>query len=77
MHRETTDQAITALLGEIKQRVEQAGSSAAAALACAKSGNPEKGVEVALDLEQPLYEASRLLDAASLLSRIRNEEESR
>ena len=37
------------------------------------AGNVEKGVEAALDIEQPVYEAGRLLDAASLINRLANE----
>ena len=37
--------------------------------ACAGAGFHEKGLEVALDIEQPLYEATTLLNAASLLNR--------
>lgn len=43
---------------------------ATAAVACAEAGNVDKGVEIALDIEQLAYEAGRLLDAASLLNRL-------
>ena len=38
--------------------------------ACASAGFHEKGLEVALDIEQVLYEATTLLNAASLINRI-------
>ena len=41
-----------------------------AADACAGAGFHEKGLEVALDIEQLLYEATTLLNAASLINRI-------
>ena len=36
---------------------------------CAEAGNPEKGVEVVLDVEQLIYEATTLLNGASLINR--------
>jgi hypothetical protein len=41
---------------------------AKAADACAGAGNAEKGVQVALDVEPLLHEATRLLDAATLIN---------
>jgi hypothetical protein len=41
-----------------------------AADACASAGFHEKGLEVALDTEQLLYEATTLLNSASLINRI-------
>ena len=34
------------------------------------TGNIEKGVEIALDIEQLIYEVNTLLNAASLVNRI-------
>jgi hypothetical protein len=51
-----------------------AASIAKAANACAEAGNADKGVHVALDIEQLCYEATRLLDAASLINRLTKEE---
>jgi len=45
-------------------------SSRPPADACAGAGFHEKGLEVALDIEQLLYEATTLLNAASLINRI-------
>jgi hypothetical protein len=44
--------------------------AAKAAEACADAGSAERGVEVALDTEQLLYEATTFLNAASLIKRI-------
>jgi hypothetical protein len=55
---------------EMRQRLEQATSIAKAAEACAENGNTEKGIEIALDLEQLIYEVNTLLNAASMLKRI-------
>ena len=70
MDRPTLEAAIKTCLREISTRLEQATSIGKVAEACADAGNVDKGVEVALDIEQLAYEASRLLDAASLLNRI-------
>jgi hypothetical protein len=70
MDRVTMESAIKLCLQEISQRLEQAASISKAATACAHAGNVDKGVEVALDIEQLAYEASRLLDSASLLNRL-------
>lgn len=55
--------AIKVYLKEIHTRLDEAASIAKAADAGA--GNADKGVGVALDIEQLIYEATRLLDAAS------------
>ncbi len=65
--------AIKVYLKEIYSRLEEAASIAKAADACAEAGNADKGVHVALDIEQLVYEATRLLDAASLLNRLAKE----
>ena len=38
-----------------------------------KPANPDKGVHVVMDIEQLVYEATRLLDAATLLNRLAKE----
>ena len=43
---------------------------AKAAETCADVGNIEKAVEIALDVEQLIYEVNTLLNAASLMNRI-------
>lgn len=57
-------------LSELRHRLEEAASIAKAADACSGAGNPAKAVEIALDVEQLIYEAGTLLNAASLLNRI-------
>jgi hypothetical protein len=61
---------IKAHLTEIRNRLDKAAGIGRAADACAGAGFHEKGLEVALDIEQPLYEATMLLNAASLINRI-------
>jgi hypothetical protein len=62
--------AISEFLKGIRERLDQAASIARAAEACADAGNPGKGVEVILDVEQLLYEAATLVNGASLINRL-------
>ncbi|WP_166300758.1 hypothetical protein [Bradyrhizobium sp. 2S1] len=48
----------------------KAAGIARAADACAGAGFCDKPVEISLDIEQPLYEATTLLNAVSLINRI-------
>jgi hypothetical protein len=57
-------------LTEMRQRLDQAAGIAKAAEACAKAGNIEKAIEIALDVEQLIYEVNTFLNAASLMNRI-------
>jgi len=57
-------------LKEMRDRLEQAASIAKAAETCAEAGNVEKGIEIALDIEQLIYEVNTFLNAASLIHRI-------
>lgn len=72
MDRIATESTITICLSEIRQQLEQAAGMAKAAEACADSGQVDQAVEVSLGIEQPCYEATRLLDAVSLLNRLSN-----
>lgn len=74
MDRTATEVAIKIYLREIRQRLDEATGIAKAAEACANSGQVNKAVEVSHDIEQLSYEASRLLDAASLLNRLSKEQ---
>ena len=73
MDRTATEAAIKIYLREIASRLEKSTGIAKAACACADAGNVESAVEIVLDIEQLAYEASRLLDAASLLNRLSRE----
>jgi hypothetical protein len=68
------DPAIKAYLTEIRQRLDDAARIAKAADACAQAGSPDEAVQIALDIEQLVYEATRLLDAASLINRLAKED---
>jgi hypothetical protein len=68
-----TDQTIKVLLSEIHRRLDDAARIAKAAEACALAGSVAEGVSVSMDIEQLIYEAGRLQDAASLLHRLTRE----
>lgn len=70
MDQVAADTAISACPGEMRDLTAQATAAGDVALLCADKGNIAQAVEICLCIEQPLYEASRLLDAASLLNRI-------
>ena len=70
MDQNTLDITIKAYLAEMRERLEKAASIARAAEACALSGNVEKGIEVALDIEQIVYDVNTFLNAASMFNRI-------
>ena len=70
MDRNATDQTIKVLPSEIHRRLDDAARIAKAAEACALAGSVAEGVSVSMDIEQLIYEAGRLQDAASLLNRL-------
>ena len=70
MDANTLEVTIKAYLREMRGRLDQAAGIARAAEACAEAGNIPKAVEIALDLEQILYEVSTFLNAASMMHRI-------
>jgi hypothetical protein len=57
-------------LKEMRERLEPTASIAKAAETCGEAGNVEKGIEIALDIEQLIYEVNTFLNAASLINRI-------
>ncbi len=61
-------------LKEIHTRLDETASIAKAANACAEAGNANKRVQVALDIEELIPEARRLLDAATLMNRLAKQE---
>ena len=70
MDANTVEITIKAYLKEMRERLDQAANIARAAQACADAGNVEKGIEVALDVEQLIYEVNAFLNAASMINRI-------
>jgi hypothetical protein len=73
MDRVTIEPAIKIILTEIHSKLNEAARIAKAAEACASAGSVAKGVSVSMDIEQLIYEAGRLQDAASLLNRLSRE----
>jgi hypothetical protein len=73
MDRITMEPAIKIILGQIHAKLDEAARIAKAADACAKAGAVAEGVAVSMDIEQLIYEAGRLQDAASLLNRLSSE----
>jgi hypothetical protein len=69
----TIEPAIRILLTEIHSRLREAARIAKAAEACALAGSVAEGVTVSMEIEQLIYEAGRLQDAASLLNRLSRE----
>jgi hypothetical protein len=66
----TLETTIKVHLKEIRERLDHAASIARAAQTCTHTSNIETGVEIALDIEQLIYEVNTLLNAASLINRI-------
>ena len=73
MDHATIEPAIRILLSEIHSKLNEAARIAKAAEACAEAGSISEGVTISMDIEQLIYEAGRLQDAASLLNRLSRE----
>ena len=73
MNRATIEPAIKILLTEIHAKLTEATRIAKAAEACALTGSIAEGVSVSMDIEQLIYDAGRLQDAALLLDRLPGE----
>lgn len=70
MDNQTIEVTMKACLQQIHERLDKAASIAKAAEACSDAGNIEKAIEIVLDVEQPVYEVTALLNAASLINRV-------
>jgi hypothetical protein len=68
MDREAAELTVRTYLTEVRTRLDKAAGIARAADACAGAGFSDKAVEITLDIEQPLYEATTLLNAVSLIN---------
>jgi hypothetical protein len=60
---------IRCFLAGIRERLENAAATAKAAETCGEAGNLEQALAIVLDVEQPLYEVTTYLNAASLMNR--------
>jgi hypothetical protein len=65
------DTIIATHLSELRKRLDKAAEIARAADACATAGSIDAAVEVSFDVEQLIYEATTLLNATSLINRMR------
>jgi hypothetical protein len=68
MDRAAADAVTKALLTNIHRKLQEAASIAKAAEACAVSGNVQSAVKLVMDIEDPTYQANRMLNAALLIS---------
>jgi hypothetical protein len=75
MERASIEPAIKLIIAEIHTRLREATRIAKAAEACVQNDAIAEGIEVSMDIEQLIYEAGRLHDAASLLDRIRRNQD--
>ena len=66
----TVDIVIKSYLTETRSCLEKAAAIAKAAEACALSGNIEQAIEVALDIEEIVYEVSTFLNAAGMINQL-------
>ena len=73
MDHATIEPAIKIALTEIHSKLNEAARVAKVAEACTLAGGVAEGVTVSMDIEQLIYEAGRLQDAASLLNRLSRE----
>ena len=73
MERASIEPAIKLIIAEIHNKLSEAARIAKAVEACVQNGAIAEGVEVSMDIEQFIYEAGRLQDAASLLNRLSRE----
>lgn len=69
MASEVTDQTIKCFVTGIRLRLDKAAAVARAAEACSRAGGIEQAISILLDVEQPIYEATSYLNAASLLKK--------
>jgi len=67
MTRELASTVITDFLKEIGRLLDEAVSIAKGAEACAVAGNPKQAVDIAMDVESLVFDASTFLHAAMLV----------
>lgn len=70
MEAHTIEPAVKACLAEVHVKLKEAQQIAKAAQACAEAGSVIEAVRISMDIEQLIYEAGRLHDAATLLARM-------
>jgi hypothetical protein len=75
MASKDADAMLMTLIGLFHKRLADATSIAAAAKACAAVGNLNEAIRISLSIDQPLYDATKLSDAAALLKRMADDGE--
>ena len=70
MAKPAFNDAVVACLDEMQMRIAEAARIARAAQDCEPAGSLSEAVTISMDIEQLIYEAGRLHDAASLLNRL-------
>lgn len=70
MDAQTVEATLKIHVKEMRVRLDRAAGIGKAAEACADAGNIEKAIEIALDVEQLIYEVNTFLNAASMINRI-------
>jgi hypothetical protein len=73
MDAQAAEFSMRAQLSEARDRLDQAVSIAKAAETCATADNLPKAIEIALDIDQLLYETTTLLNAMALIARLRDD----
>ncbi len=70
MATKDSDAMLMTLIDLFHKRLADATSIAAASKACAGAGNIDEAIRISLSIDQPLYDATKLSDAAALLKRM-------
>ena len=69
-----SDQILATMVELIHERLADATETAKAAKACASVSNLDEAIRITLTIEQPIYEATTLLNAAALIKRLSDED---
>ena len=73
MKAEAADLIVKTFMGLIAERLTEAASLAKAAEACVTAGNRDGAAHIANDIDDPLYQAQALINAASIVNRLARE----
>lgn len=73
MLAEHADLIVKTFMALIAERLTQAASLAKAAEACVNAGDRDGAAHIANDIDEPLYEAQNLINAASIVNRLARE----
>jgi len=69
MDEHATDAVICGLIGEVRNRLDQAASIAKAAQGCADDGNPIHAIQILMDFEGLAHDAQDMFKAALTIKR--------